>query len=53
MYRITFQMIFVRMKITHTITAPTRAECIEKIEAGFNASIADEYVIISEGPVDE
>ena len=53
MYSVTFQFIFVRMKTTHTITAPTREECIAQIEAGFNASIADEYVILSEGPTNE
>jgi hypothetical protein len=51
MYSITFQLIFVRMKTTHTITGDSRADCIAQIEAGFNASIADEYIILSEGPV--
>jgi hypothetical protein len=51
MYSITFQLIFVRMRATHTITGADRADCIAKIEAGFAASIADEYVILSEGPV--
>lgn len=51
MYSITFQLIFVRMRATHTVTGANREDCIAQIEAGFNASIADEYVIISEGPV--
>ena len=51
MYSITFQLIFVRMKATHTITGASRADCIAQIEAGFDASIADEYIILSEGPV--
>lgn len=51
MYSIRFQLIFVRMKTTHTVTGATREDCIAQIEAGFNASIADEYVILSEGPL--
>lgn len=50
MYSITFQMIFLRMKTTHTIRGDSREDCIAQIEAGFNASIADEYIILSEGP---
>ena len=53
MYSITFQLIFVRMKTTHTITGVSRADCIAQIEAGFDASIADEYIILSEGPTNE
>ena len=37
------------MKTTHTITGDNREDCIAQIEAGFNASIAEEYVILSEG----
>jgi hypothetical protein len=51
MYSITFQLIFVRMKATHTVTGASREDCMAQVEAGFNASIADEYVILSEGPI--
>jgi hypothetical protein len=51
MYSITFQLIFVRMRATHTVTGASREDCMAQVEAGFNASIADEYVILSEGPI--
>jgi len=39
------------MKATHTVTGASREDCMAQVEAGFNASIADEYVILSEGPI--
>lgn len=51
MYSITFRLIFVRMKATHTVTGDTREDCIAKIEQGFDNCLADSWEIISEGEI--